>query len=97
MSKTTFAIGFAALLLVSACSKKAQEVSATSNWEIPIELLFEKDGCKVYRFEDGGRDHYYTTCEGSVSADWSESCGKNCRKSHSEENQTTRRQPREPQ
>lgn len=26
-----------------------------------VEYLFEKDGVKVYRFFDGGHDHYFTT------------------------------------
>ena len=26
-----------------------------------VEYLFEKDGVKVYRFEDGGHYHYFTT------------------------------------
>lgn len=37
----------------------------TTNQAIKVELLFEKDGCKVYRFNDGN-DHYYTDCRGQT-------------------------------
>jgi hypothetical protein len=32
-----------------------------------VEYLFEKDGVKVYRFEDGGRYHYFTTKGETIS------------------------------
>lgn len=37
----------------------------TTNQAIKVELLFEKDGCKVYRFYDGNT-HYYTDCRGQT-------------------------------
>lgn len=54
------------LLALSACAKNnAVETTNTNNPEIPVSLLFEKDGCKVYRFQDGRRYHYFVKCEGS--------------------------------
>lgn len=64
-----------AFVLLSACNKPAKEISSTNNAQITIELLFEKDGCKVYRFEDRYY-RYFTNCTGGVS--WNETCGKNC-------------------
>ena len=55
----------AALLSLAACRKREQSVEATTNSNFNLELLFEKDGCKVYRFYDQ-RWVYYTTCDGSV-------------------------------
>lgn len=55
----------------------------SSNSDVEVELLFEHDGCKVYRFFDGGSAKYYTDCRGQVQ--WDETHGKH----HSEEyNQT---------
>lgn len=63
------------LLLLTSCEREAKEKVETSNPLFNVELLFEVDGCKVYRFEDGGRTRYFTTCQGSVN--WSERYGKN--------------------
>lgn len=32
-----------------------------------ITLLFNNDGCKVYRFEDKDKYHYYTNCTSTIS------------------------------
>jgi hypothetical protein len=50
-------------VLLCSCTKEAQEHSTTSNSEFKVELLFRHDGCEVFRFEDGGRDHYYVRCK----------------------------------
>ena len=31
-----------------------------------VQLLFEKDGCKVYRFSDEGNVVYFTNCAGKT-------------------------------
>jgi hypothetical protein len=51
----------------------------TENPNFKVDFLFEKDGCKVYRFLDGNY-HYFTNCTETSST---VSCGKNC---HREEN-----------
>lgn len=48
------------------CTKEAVSISKSNNPEIPVELLFEHDGVKVYRFEDNGRSIYYTDARGKT-------------------------------
>lgn len=67
------------LLAVSVgCIKAKKELSSsnTNNSEFSVELLFEHEGCKVYRFIDG-RPHYYTRCGQTISTRL-ENCGKGC-------------------
>ena len=68
-----------ALLILSGCVREGIRKEITNNAEFELTLLFEKDGCKVYRFYDGGYYRYFTNCKGSVQ--WNESCGKSCTKS----------------
>jgi len=72
MKKVTLII---AVLFMVGCNKSAKQTVETDNSSFKVELLFEVDGCKVYRFVDGGRSRYFTTCSGGTS--WSESHGKN--------------------
>lgn len=53
------------LLLVS-CAKEPISVNNTNNKEIQVSMLFEFDGCRVYRFADAGRAIYFTNCKGST-------------------------------
>lgn len=49
-------------LMLSGCLNEPQSIEHTGkNDEFRVEFLFEKDGVKVYRFEDGSRYHYFTT------------------------------------
>ncbi len=68
------------LLAAVACTNDPVSVSGTNNRQIQVDELFEHDGCKVYRFEDGYRDHYYVRCKDTQPAQTlsTESCGKNC-------------------
>lgn len=52
------------LLLVAGC--KGKEEITTKEGDFRVEKLFTKDGCTVYRFLDGLRLVYYTTCSGTV-------------------------------
>lgn len=63
-------------LFLTSCFRKALIETETNNNEFKVDLLFEYDGCKAYRFEDGGRAIYYTNCNGSTN--WNENCGKSC-------------------
>lgn len=63
---TIFAI--ATMALTSGCYNDPISSHPTNNHNFNVELLFEIDGCKVYRFDDGGYK-YFTTCKGSVSWD----------------------------
>ena len=68
-----------AMILLAGCVKPATETSTTDNAEIQVDTLFTKDGCTVYRFEDGGRNRYFVRCEnGQSKTEWHEGCGKNC-------------------
>jgi hypothetical protein len=68
MKKTLIALTIA--LTLTACTKEAQSVSH-EGIEFEVELLFEKDGVKMYRFYDNGRYHYYTN-QGETSTTQSE-------------------------
>ena len=57
-------------LSAAGCTKPSIATSSTNNPEIRLELLFEHDGVKVYRFEDRGRPVYYTDARGRMR--WSE-------------------------
>lgn len=64
-----------AFLSLVACKKKAVETT-TEGKDIAVELLFEKDGCKVYRFIDGTRTVYYSDCRGKIEYRTTSSNGK---------------------
>ena len=57
------------LLIASGCNRnqgKAQYREHTTNdANFHVELLFEVDGCKVYRFQDY-YSRYFTNCKGST-------------------------------
>ena len=63
-TKLTLLIAIVFLSILSSCKKEAQ--SSTTSGNFKVEFLFEIDGCKVYRFYDGGYAKYFTTREGSV-------------------------------
>ena len=66
----------AAAVVLMGCSKDPESVTFKGAG-FKVETLFtDEDGCTVKRFEDGGRDRYYTNCKGTTT--YSESCGKNC-------------------
>lgn len=66
------------ILLVACGRREGIEQVRTNNQVIEVELLFEHEGCKIYRFYDG-RYGYYTKC-GDLNWSHTESCGKNCNK-----------------
>ena len=68
------------IIALSSCMTPAQMQLQSSNPQARVELLFEVDGCKVYRFYDGSSPRYFTKCKDSSnsSVGWLQSCGKNC-------------------
>ena len=71
-------------LIFAGCGQESQpqkEVE-TTNETYQVELLFEVDGCKVYRFLDGGYYRYFTTCKGAVSWSTTEPSGKTTKTTH---------------
>lgn len=71
------------MLLLSACHDPAPAIKRTksSNPGISIDFLFEKDGYKMYRFMDDGREVYFTVPSVPITEIHSENCGKGCIKS----------------
>lgn len=55
-------------LLALACEATPVSTNRTSNPGLLVELLFEHDGCRVYRFRDNGNLHYYAHCGSQVTA-----------------------------
>ena len=52
-----------AALASSGCLAQPIMTTQTSNPGIQVDLLFEHDGCRMYRFMDGGY-HYFARCDG---------------------------------
>ncbi len=61
-------------LLLAGCGRAPVSTSRTNNPEVPVDLLFEHDGVKVYRFYDNGHTVYYTDARGATA--WEQSQGK---------------------
>jgi hypothetical protein len=89
---TRITILLAATLALAGCAKDPVSTDQTNNNQFQVGLLFDVDGCTVYRFEDAGRYHYFTNCAGTVMEQQSHQCGKT-RCSHDEEIPTYRSQP----
>lgn len=70
----------AACLMLSGCEPyvppKELQTEKTNNSTIPVDLLFEHDGCKVYHFVYAHDDHFYTDCRGSTTTMQPHRCGK---------------------
>ncbi len=64
-------------LMLLGCEEPAQKTVSTTNQNIKVELLFEHDGCKVYRFNDGGT-HYYARCPMTATVSDYKDCGEDC-------------------
>jgi hypothetical protein len=58
-------------------------------------VVSSADGCTVYRFYDNSTWHYFTKCGGTVTTtkNYTESCGKGCSRSRTENMTTEGNQP----
>lgn len=65
------------ITLLASCKGEALDTIQTTNQDFKVEFLFDVDGCKVYRFRDGGYYRYLTTCSGGIQ--WDEKAGKTTR------------------
>lgn len=66
-------------LLCTACNKTPEEVIPTTNPEIEVQRLFTHDNCTIYKFKDGGANHYFTKCKDAKSETLTlQPCGKGC-------------------
>lgn len=53
---------------LTSCESGALKKEQTNNNEFEIELLFEHDGIKMYRFWDDRRSHYFTNKGETISS-----------------------------
>jgi hypothetical protein len=72
--------GIAAILLLCAvfvgCQEKGKSINSVHQGDFKVELLFEKNGCKMYRFLDGYRYIYWSDCQGKTQSDYITQSGK---------------------
>lgn len=52
--------------------------------DFKVEFLFEKDGCKMYRFKDGGRYIYWSSSAGKTQSNSYHTTGKTSYTEHME-------------
>lgn len=64
------------VLIMTGCAREGIKTEQTNNERFQITLLFEHEGCKVYRFYDGGYYRYYTVCGNDSEATYSIQSGK---------------------
>ena len=55
-----------ALMVAWGCAETPVETSNSSNAHVNVDLLFEHDGARVYRFYDAGHYVYYVTPVGQA-------------------------------
>lgn len=69
-----------AVAFLTGCYADPVSTSGTNNPNVPVSLLFEHDGCRVYRFTDAGRERYFANCPSTttVSSHHMQPCGKGC-------------------
>ncbi len=74
-----------ACLTLAGCDDPSRPPSVTDPkgdvGDFRMQLLFEHEGCKTYRFTDAGRYVYYVRCKDGTSIEWDETIrnGKNRR------------------
>lgn len=67
-------VALLATVLFIGCVQDAKE--SVRNGNFTVEFLFEQNGCKMYRFKDGGRYVYWSDCQGKVQSDYGTQSGK---------------------
>lgn len=65
-----------ACVFLTLTSCKGDAKTTVQDGDFKIEFLFEKDGCKMYRFKDGGRYIYWSNCDGRTEYSYYQSTGK---------------------
>jgi hypothetical protein len=73
-------------ITLTGCVKEAKQ--SVQNGNFTVEFLFEQNGCKMYRFKDGGRYVYWSDCQGKAQSDYSTQSGKT-RVTHNQESITS--------
>ena len=64
------------LLFLGMTSCKGDAKNSIQDGDFKIEFLFEKDGCKMYRFKDGSKYIYWSNCDGRTEYYYYQSTGK---------------------
>ncbi len=64
------------IVLMASCNAGPISVSKTNNPQVNVEFLFEIEGNKVYRFRDGGYDHYVVIGNTAISTETAFRSGK---------------------
>ena len=54
------------IIVVTLAGCNGNAVKSEKKGDYTVEFLFEQDGCKMYRFSDGGISHYFLTPAGEV-------------------------------
>jgi|GEM_PF-6692770 len=62
-------VSFFMLLILSACSSDPVKREQSTNSEIKVDVLFDYDGCRAYRFYDDGAK-YLVKCGNSGTTSW---------------------------
>jgi hypothetical protein len=66
-------------LALAGCPGEGLSNSSTQNPNFQVAFLFEHEGCRVFRFEDAGRERYFVKCvNGQASTETMQpsQCGK---------------------
>lgn len=61
------------VVIFTGCVEDAKE--SIQNGNFVVEFLFEENGCKMYRFNDGGRYVYWSDCRGNTQIDYKSKSG----------------------
>lgn len=81
--------------IIAGCANERPSESDKADATSTAAVLFEVDGIRVYRFGDRGRYHYFAVPRSGAPAQsvttWSESCGKNCTRTVTDEISTLAR------
>lgn len=68
ISVTLLVIIIGCIVLIAFLNRKNKPKEKKYINHFQLELLFEEDGCKVYRFLDGENYVYWSNCTGSIES-----------------------------
>ena len=58
---------FAALGFLTSCTVDPISTKETGNKGLTVDVIGHVDDCSIYRFHDGGYDHYFVRCGQQLS------------------------------
>lgn len=68
-----------AAVMLTGCEEKEPTGGTAQIGDFRVAKLFEYEGCRVYRFSDGGNMRYFTNCSGSTEWARTQTTGKTTR------------------